>query len=68
MPLLLLLSLAALASSLSLRVLDPVIPEIARDLSTEIGTAALLASAIAFPARWGNRSSAPWGTPSARPA
>jgi hypothetical protein len=53
MPLLLLLSLAAFASSLSLRVLDPVIPEIARDLSTQIGTAALRASAIAFPCALG---------------
>ena len=53
MALLLLLSLAAFASSLSLRVLDPVIPEIACDLSTEIGTAALLASAIAFPCALG---------------
>lgn len=53
MHLLLLLSLAAFASSLSLRVLDPVIPEIARDLSTQIGTAALLASAIAFPCALG---------------
>ena len=53
MPLLLLLALAAFASSLSLRVLDPVIPEIARDLSTQVGTAALLASAIAFPCALG---------------
>ena len=33
--------------------MDPIIPELARDLATEVGTAALLASAFAFPCALG---------------
>lgn len=53
MPLLVLLALAAFSSSLAIRVLDPLVPELARDLSAEIGTVALLASAFAFPCALG---------------
>lgn len=53
MPLLFLLSLAASAASLSVRVLDPIVPEVARDLATEVQTAALLATAFAFPCAFG---------------
>lgn len=53
MPLLVLLALAAFSSSLAIRVLDPLVPELARDLSAEVGTVALLASAFAFPCALG---------------
>ncbi|MGE8940431.1 MFS transporter [Leptospira interrogans] len=47
--LLLLLSLSCFAGALSLRTIDPVVPEIGRDLSVAATTVALLASAFAFP-------------------
>jgi predicted MFS family arabinose efflux permease len=53
MPLLALLALAAFSSSLAIRILDPIVPEVARDLGTEIATVALLASAFAFPCALG---------------
>lgn len=49
MPLLLVLSIAAFVSSFSIRILDPLVPEIARDLGVLIGTAAMLAPAYTFP-------------------
>lgn len=49
MSVLALLALAAFSSSLSIRILDPLVPEIARDMATDVGTVALLASAFAFP-------------------
>lgn len=49
MPVLFVLALACFAGALSLRVVDPVVPEIARDLHTTAATAALLASAFTFP-------------------
>ena len=49
MPLLLVLALGVFAGALSMRVIDPVVPEVARDLATTTSTVALLASAFAFP-------------------
>ncbi len=49
MPLLLVLSIAAFVSSFSIRILDPLVPSIARDLGVLIGTAAMLAPAYTFP-------------------
>jgi predicted MFS family arabinose efflux permease len=53
MPILALLALAAFSSSLAIRILDPIVPEVARDLGTEVATVALLASAFAFPCALG---------------
>lgn len=61
MPILFLLALAALSSSLSIRILDPLVPELARDLSSEVGTVALLASAFAFPCALGQPILGPMG-------
>lgn len=47
--LLFLLSLSCFAGALSLRTVDPVVPEIGRDLNVAATTVALLASAFAFP-------------------
>ncbi|MCL4765361.1 MAG: MFS transporter [Hyphomicrobiaceae bacterium] len=49
MPVLLVLALGCFAGALSLRVIDPVVPAVARDLHTTAATVALLASAFAFP-------------------
>ena len=49
MPVLVVLALACFVSSLSMRIVDPVVPAIARDLGVEVSTAALLASAFALP-------------------
>jgi predicted MFS family arabinose efflux permease len=49
MPLLLVLGLASFAGALSVRIVDPVVPAIARDLATTAASAALLASAFSFP-------------------
>lgn len=49
MPVLLILALGCFTGALSMRVIDPVVPEVARDLSTTAATVALLASAFAFP-------------------
>lgn len=49
MPLLLVLALGCFTGALSIRVTDPVVPEIARDLETTAATVSLLASAFAFP-------------------
>jgi predicted MFS family arabinose efflux permease len=61
MPILVLLALAAFSSSLAIRVLDPLVPELARDLSTEIATVALLSSAFAFPCALGQPILGPLG-------
>ncbi|MGD9803198.1 MAG: MFS transporter [Hyphomicrobiaceae bacterium] len=53
MPLLALLSLAAFSSAFSIRILDPMVPEVARDLGTQVTIVALLASAFAFPCALG---------------
>ena len=49
MPLLLVLSIAAFVSAFSIRILDPLVPSMARDLGVLVGTAALLAPAYTFP-------------------
>ena len=49
MPLLLVLSVAAFVSAFSIRILDPLVPAIARDLGIVVGTAAMLAPAYTFP-------------------
>ncbi|MCC5862716.1 MAG: MFS transporter [Gammaproteobacteria bacterium] len=49
MPLLVVLALACFVASLSLRVVDPMVPGIARDLAAAPELIALLASAVAFP-------------------
>ncbi len=49
MPLLFVLSIAAFVSAFSIRILDPLVPSIARDLGVLVGTAAMLAPACTFP-------------------
>ncbi|MCB1511856.1 MAG: MFS transporter [Hyphomicrobiaceae bacterium] len=49
MPLLVVLACACFVASLSVRVVDPVIPEIARELTVAPATVAMLASAFAVP-------------------
>ena len=49
MPLLFVLSTAAFVSSFSIRILDPLVPSIARDLGILVGSAAMLAPAYTFP-------------------
>ena len=61
MSLLFLLSLAGFSSSLAVRALDPLVPQLARDLATDAGTVALLASAFAFPCALGQPVLGPLG-------
>lgn len=61
MPLLLLLALAGFASAFSIRIIDPLVPQLARDLATDVGTTALLASAFAFPCAFGQPILGPLG-------
>jgi len=49
MPLLLILAAGCLVSAMSMRLVDPVVPAIARDFAVSPETAALLASAFTFP-------------------
>lgn len=49
MPLLLVLSIAAFVSAFTIRMIDPLVPAIGRDLGVPVETAALLASAYTFP-------------------
>ncbi len=49
MPLLLILSCAAFVSAFSIRMIDPLVPAIAREFVLPVETAALLASAFTFP-------------------
>jgi predicted MFS family arabinose efflux permease len=49
MPLLVVLALVCFVSALSIRIIDPIVPAIARDLGVTTNAAALLASAFAFP-------------------
>lgn len=53
MPLLVILALGCFASSLVIRLTDPLVPQIARDLSALPATTALLASAFTFPYAFG---------------
>jgi predicted MFS family arabinose efflux permease len=61
MPLLLVLGFASFVSALSIRVIDPVVPEVARDLGTAVATVALLASAFSFPYAFGQPILGPLG-------
>lgn len=49
MPLLLVLSIAAFVSAFTIRMIDPLVPAIGRDLGVPVETAALLATAYTFP-------------------
>lgn len=49
MPILLVLAAGCFVSSMSMRLIDPVVPDIARDLSVSAASVALLASVYAFP-------------------
>jgi predicted MFS family arabinose efflux permease len=49
MPLLFVLCSSAFVSAFSIRILDPLVPSIARDLGVVVGTAAMLAPAYTFP-------------------
>lgn len=49
MPLLLVLSIAAFVSAFTIRLIDPLVPAIARDFGLTVETAAMLASAYTFP-------------------
>lgn len=49
MPILTILALTTFVGALCVRLVDPVVPEIARDLGVSAATAALLATAFAFP-------------------
>ena len=49
MPLLLVLSAAAFVSAFSIRIIDPLVPSLARDLGVLVGSAAMLAPAYTFP-------------------
>jgi predicted MFS family arabinose efflux permease len=61
MPLLAILALACFSTSLIIRVTDPLIPDIARDLSSLPATVALIASAFAFPYALGQPLLGPLG-------
>ncbi len=61
MPLLLVLAASCLASAMIVRIMDPLVPEIARDLFALPGTVALLASAFAFPYALGQPILGPLG-------
>jgi predicted MFS family arabinose efflux permease len=49
MPLLLILAAGCFVSSMSMRVIDPIVPGVARDLGLSVTSVALLASAFTFP-------------------
>lgn len=49
MPLLLILAASCLVSAMTMRVIDPVVPAVARDLGVGVDSVALLASAFTFP-------------------
>jgi predicted MFS family arabinose efflux permease len=61
MPILLVLSLTCFAAALIIRIADPLIPDIARDLGSSPGQMALLASAFAFPYALGQPVLGPLG-------
>src|SRR5258706_694472 len=61
MPLLLVLGLASFVSALSIRVIDPVVPEVAREFGAATATVALLASAFSFPYAFGQPILGPLG-------
>lgn len=49
MPVLLILAASCLVSAMTMRIIDPVVPAVARDLAVSVDTVALLASAFTFP-------------------
>ena len=59
--LLLVLAASCLTSAMIVRIVDPLVPEIARDLASNPGTVALLASAFAFPYALGQPILGPLG-------
>jgi MFS transporter, DHA1 family, inner membrane transport protein len=61
MPLLIVLGLASFVSALSIRIVDPVVPEIAREFTAATATVALLASAYSFPYAFGQPILGPLG-------
>jgi predicted MFS family arabinose efflux permease len=61
MPILFALSICAFAAALIIRIVDPVVPEIARDLASTPQHIALLASAFAFPYALGQPLLGPLG-------
>ncbi len=61
MPLLLVLAASCLASAFIVRIVDPLVPQIARDLVADPHTVALLASAFAFPYALGQPILGPLG-------
>jgi len=61
MPILSVLALACFVGALCVRLVDPVVPEIARELHVTAATAALLASAFAFPYAMGQPVLGPLG-------
>lgn len=61
MPLLLVLGLACFVGALASRVVDPVVPAIARDLGATVASVALLASAFSFPYAFGQPVLGPLG-------
>lgn len=61
MPLLLVLALSCLASALIVRIIDPLVPQVARDLASDPARVALLASAFAFPYALGQPILGPLG-------
>ena len=61
MQLLLILAFAGFCSALSVRLLDPLIPAIAREFSADVSTVALLATAFSFPYALGQPVLGPLG-------
>lgn len=61
MPILLVLALGTFVSAFCIRIIDPVVPQIARDFDTSIEMAAMLASAFTFPYALGQPVLGPLG-------
>ena len=61
MPLLVVLAVSCLASALIVRIVDPLVPQIARDLLADPHTVALLATSFAFPYALGQPILGPLG-------
>lgn len=61
LPIVLILGLSGFCSALAIRIVDPLIPEISRDLSVHVTTAALLSSAFAMPYAFGQPILGPLG-------
>jgi predicted MFS family arabinose efflux permease len=61
MPVLVCLAICCFAAALNIRIVDPVVPQIARDFATSTDVIALLASAFAFPYALGQPVLGPLG-------